>query len=71
LQQLGRPAGPLWIPTWYFDDDAARRDVESRLDTLLVAARPTSLLIATVDWLHFEGCWNADVPRLARRSLRP
>src|SRR5262245_46639840 len=62
LQELGRPAGPLWVPVWKFHNDAARRDAEGRLDALLVSARPTSLLVASVDWLHFEGCWNADVP---------
>lgn len=71
LHPLGRPVGPLWVPVWKFPDDATRREVEGRLDGLLVAARPTALLIATVDWLHFDGCWNADtLPSLRRLSPR-
>ena len=60
LQPLGQPVVPLWVPAWQFPDDAVRCEVENRLDAQVVAARPTGLLIATVDWLHFDGCWNAD-----------
>lgn len=68
LRPLGQPVGPLWIPAWKSVEPAARREIEGRLDALLVAARPTSLLTATADWLHFEGCWNAD--RLAGMQTR-
>jgi hypothetical protein len=71
LQALGRPGGPLWVPVWKFSDEAARRDIEGRLDAMLVAARPTPLLVASADCLHFEGCWNADVPPPARPAFRP
>ena len=67
LQPLGRPVGPLWVPVWKFADTTLRREVEGRLDALLVAARPTALLAATVDWLHFDGCWNADLLPSIRR----
>jgi len=70
LAELGRPSGPLWVPVWKFRDAAARREAEGRLDALLVAARPTSLLVATADWLHFEGCWSADVPPPKRTAFR-
>ena len=69
LHTLGRPVGPLWVPVWKFPDETMRREVEGRLDALLVAARPTALLAATVDWLHFDGCWNADMlPSIRRPS---
>ena len=61
LHVFGHAAGPLWVPVWNFADEGMRREVEGRLDAVLVAARPTAMLIATVDWLHFEGCWNADL----------
>jgi hypothetical protein len=68
LGDLGRPSGPLWVPAWEFRDAEALRDVEVRLADLLNTARPTPLYVATVDWLHFEGCWNADaVPPAGRR----
>jgi hypothetical protein len=70
LTELGRPSGPLWVPVWNFRDDATRHEVEGRLDALLVAARPTSLLVASADGLHFEGCWNADVPPPRRPAFR-
>jgi hypothetical protein len=60
LQELGRPAGPLWVPSWIFREETVRRDIEGQLDALLVVARPTALLAATGDWLHFDGCWNVD-----------
>jgi hypothetical protein len=60
LYTLGRPVGPLWVPVWKFSDESMRREIEGCLDALLVAARPTALLAATGDWLHFDGCWNAD-----------
>jgi hypothetical protein len=60
LQHLGQPTAPMWAPAWKFPDDEVRRDVESRLDTFLVAARPTSLLTATDDWLSFDGCWSSE-----------
>jgi hypothetical protein len=70
LEELGRPSGPLWVPVWQFPSDAARRDIEGRLNALLVAARPTPLLVASADWLHFEGCWDADVPPPRRPDFR-
>jgi hypothetical protein len=66
LRDLGHPVGPLWVPTWTFADSQARQEVEGRLDALLITARPTALLVATVDWLHFDGCWNADLARKQR-----
>ena len=58
---IGHAAGPLWVPVWNFPDEGVRCEVEGRLDAILVAARPTAVLVATVDWLHFDGCWNADL----------
>jgi hypothetical protein len=72
LGELGRPSGPLWVPAWTFRDDGARREAEARLAALLNTARPTPLYVATVDCLHFEGCWNADaVPPAGRRLPTP
>ncbi len=69
LHALGQPAGPLWVPAWPLSQEPGRRDVEGHLDALLVTARPTALLAATGDWLHFDGCWNADkVPPLRRMA---
>src|SRR5262249_36467974 len=70
LKELGQPCGPVWVPVWKFRDDATRQEVEGRLNALLVRARPTPLLVATADWLHFEGCWDADVPAPRRPDFR-
>jgi hypothetical protein len=70
LQELGGPAGPLWVPVWSAAQEQQRRDVEGRLDALLTAARPTALFVATGDWLHFDGCWNADQLPSPRRLAR-
>jgi hypothetical protein len=71
LRDLGRPVEPIWVPVWNIADDGVRCDIESRLHLLLVAARPTALLAATGDWLHFDGCWNADTIPSIRHGLPP
>jgi hypothetical protein len=67
LRPLGQPVGPLWIPAWKLVEPDVRLEIESHLDALVVAARPTALLTATSDWLHFEGCWNAE--RIVGKSM--
>jgi hypothetical protein len=60
IQDLGQPAGPVWVPVWKFSSPAARDRVEKDIDRLLTQARPTPLVIATRDMAHFLGCWNLD-----------
>jgi hypothetical protein len=62
LCDLGGPTGPLWVPLWRFDSDAARQRADRLVDSVRADRRPTALVIATPDMLHFLGCWELARP---------
>jgi hypothetical protein len=58
LRQLGQPAGPVWVPTWRFPDEAARAVAEQHLQTIEASKRATELVVFTRDMEEFLGCWS-------------
>jgi hypothetical protein len=59
LRTLGQPANAVWVPTWRFESDDARRAAENKLDELLAKRRATDLVVWTRDMTEFLGCWHA------------
>jgi hypothetical protein len=62
LRDLGGPAGPVWVPLWRFDGDAARQRADQLVESAQASRRPSSLVIATRDMTQFLGCWTLTRP---------
>jgi hypothetical protein len=60
LRELGDPTGPVWVPVWRFPTPTAREHAEQRLREVQARARPTSVVIATRDMVHFFGRWEVE-----------
>lgn len=60
MRELGKPATPVWAPTWKFPNEAVQSKAQQEIAQIEASKKMTSLIIHTQDWEHFLGCWTVD-----------